>query len=166
MTGGSGKNLGGHFDDKAYKLPIRVYYEDTDFSGVVYHANYLKFAERGRSDFLRAAGVHHTDMLALTPPLAFVVTAMNIKFFAPARIDDELTVVTVFTAAKGARMLAYQAVWRDDDIVWQAEVQAACVDLDGRPRRMPREVADKLALCLSDTPPEGFVTSHEIGQEA
>ena len=69
--------MDGTFTDKIHKLDVRVYYEDTDFSGVVYHANYLKFAERGRSSFLRLAGVIHSDLLAHEPPLAFVVCAMN-----------------------------------------------------------------------------------------
>ena len=77
---------------EAFVTSVRVYYEDTDFSGVVYHANYLKFAERGRSDFLRFAGIHHSELLAMTPPLAFVVNAMQIEFLAPAKIDDELRV--------------------------------------------------------------------------
>ena len=147
------------FDGKFYVLPVRVYYEDTDFSGVVYHANYLRFAERGRSEFLRAAGVHHADLLTRDPPLAFVVTRMLIDFFIPARIDDELQVVTAFTRAKGPRLTALQLVRRDTEILWQAEVQAACIDLEGAPRRMPPDVVENMAAYLSDTPPQGFVVT-------
>ena len=100
--------MDGAFTDKIHKLDVRVYYEDTDFSGVVYHANYLKFAERGRSSFLRLAGVIHSDLLTYEPPLAFVVRGMNIEFVAPARIDDVLVVETIFTTARGPRLTAWQ----------------------------------------------------------
>jgi len=149
--------MNGRFEGQVHRLPLQIYYEDTDFSGVVYHANYLKFAERGRSDFLRGAGVNHSDLLALQPALAFVVTQMQIRFFAPARIDDQLVVDTCFTEARGPRLAAAQVVRRDDTILWQADVHAACVDLDGRPRRMPADIVEKMAPFLAAAPPEGFV---------
>ena len=105
--------MDGAFTDKIHKLNVRVYYEDTDFSGVVYHANYLKFAERGRSSFLRLAGVIHSDLLTHEPPLAFVVRGMNIEFVAPARIDDVLVVETIFTAARARadRLANHSSRW-------------------------------------------------------
>ena len=74
-----------------HRLPVRVYYEDTDFSGVVYHANYLRFAERGRSEFLHSCGIHHSDLFSRPDPLAFTVVNMNIDFLAPAKIDNDFS---------------------------------------------------------------------------
>ena len=146
--------MDGAFTDKIHKLDVRVYYEDTDFSGVVYHANYLKFAERGRSSFLRLAGVIHSDLLTYEPPLAFVVRGMNIEFVAPARIDDLLVVETIFTTARGPRLTAWQTIRRNGELLWQAEIQAACIDLDGKPRRMPATTVDQMAPWLTDKPPD------------
>ena len=146
--------MDGTFTDKIHELDVRVYYEDTDFSGVVYHANYLKFAERGRSSFLRLAGVIHSDLLTHEPPLAFVVRGMNIEFVAPARIDDVLVVETIFTTARGPRLTAWQTIRRNGELLWQAEIQAACIDLDGKPRRMPATTVDQMAPWLKDKPPD------------
>src|SRR3954451_12506655 len=79
---------------REHQLPVRIYYEDTDFSGVVYHANYLRYFERGRSDFLRLAGISHTDLGALPEPLVFAVARIDIRYYRPARIDDLIRVVT------------------------------------------------------------------------
>src|SRR5580698_6646220 len=86
----------GVFDGQAHLLPIRVYYEDTDFTGVVYHANYLRYFERGRSEFLRLAGVSHTELRVMDSPMAFVVARMEVDFVKPARIDDALVVRTQY----------------------------------------------------------------------
>ena len=88
----------GRFDGRDHLLPVRVYYEDTDFTGLVYHANYVRYFERGRSDFLRAIGVGHADLLEEAEPLAFVVSELNIRYLKPARIDDALVVRTVYEA--------------------------------------------------------------------
>ena len=90
--------------DRIHNLLVRVYYEDTDFSGVVYHANYLRFAERGRSEFLHACGIHHSDLFSRPDPLAFTVVNMNIDFLAPAKIDDRLAVISAYIFIKGARL--------------------------------------------------------------
>ena len=121
-----------------------VHYEDTDFSGFVYHANYLKFAERGRSNFLRLCGIEHKDLLDLEPQLAFVVSHMAIDFLAPGRIGDVLLVETLFTQIRGARLQAEQMISRDGVRLWHARLDAAIVDLDGRPRRFPKSHADIL----------------------
>src|SRR5215470_16995647 len=84
-----------------HRLPVRVYYEDTDFTGVVYHANYLRYFERGRSDFLRLRGVSHTSLRERAEPIAFVVRRMEIEFISPARVDDALLVRTAYAALKG-----------------------------------------------------------------
>ena len=123
-----------------HKLPIRIYYEDTDFSGVVYHAAYLKFFERGRTEALRACGVHHSEMLKRDEPLAFAVRKMTTEWLVPAKIDDLLEVRTRFLAAKGARMLLAQEIWRENSLLARAEVEAACMSLSGRARRLPSDL--------------------------
>lgn len=143
QQGGSGL-LVGSGAARCHLMTAQVYYEDTDFSGVVYHANYLKFAERGRSNFLRLVGVEHAHLLTLEPPLAFVVGQMHMDFLAPAKIDDVVLVETVFTRIQGARILAQQRISRDGAPLWQAAVVAAMIDLDGRPRRMPKAMAERL----------------------
>jgi len=133
-------DISGKIVDGVHRLPIRVYYEDTDFSGIVYHANYLKFAERGRSDFLRRVGVHHSEILELDPPLAFAIQKMEIEFLAPARIDDLLEVESRYTAARGARLEFEQVITRDGEPIWRAIIKAACIDTSGRPRRLTPEM--------------------------
>lgn len=134
----------GRFEGRTHLLPVRIYYEDTDFSGVVYHANYLRYFERGRSDFLRAGGVPHRLLLERPDPLALAVRALQITFLKPARIDDALVVVTRFRSLKGARMHLSQSILRDGDPLASAEVEAACIGLDGRPRRVPHDFAEKI----------------------
>ncbi|MHA7871790.1 MAG: tol-pal system-associated acyl-CoA thioesterase [Hyphococcus sp.] len=132
-------------DVRPFSLPIRIYYEDTDFSGVVYHAAYLKFFERGRTEALRACGVHHSELLARDEPLAFAVRKMTTEWLVPARIDDLLDVRTRFAAFKGARMFLDQEIWRDETMLARAAVEAACMSLAGRPRRLPADIAARLA---------------------
>lgn len=143
QQGGAGVLTGG-IGHISHLMTAPVHYEDTDFSGFVYHANYLKFAERGRSNFLRLCGIEHTDLLKLDPKLAFVVGHMAVDFLAPGKIGDLLLVETVFTKLRGARLLAEQLISRDATPIWQAKVEAAIVDLDGRPRRLPKSYADIL----------------------
>lgn len=125
----------GRFDGRQHLLPVRVYYEDTDFTGVVYHANYVRYFERGRSDFLRLAGIGHAELLQVDPPLAFVVARMDIAFVKPARIDDALVVRTAYDAVRGVRLLISQSIERAGEVLCRAEVTAVCIHLDGRPRR-------------------------------
>jgi acyl-CoA thioester hydrolase len=127
----------GRFDGREHILPVRVYYEDTDFTGVVYHANYVRYFERGRSDFLRLAGVAHAALAEREDPAAFVVTRMEIDFRKPARIDDALRVVTTYDEVKGPRLFIGQKILRGDELIAQAEVTAACITMDGRPRKPP-----------------------------
>ena len=127
-----------------HRLPVRVYYEDTDFSGVVYHANYLRFAERGRSEFLHSCGIHHSDLFSRPDPLAFTVVNMNIDFLAPAKVDDRLEVVSAYIFIKGARLHIKQAIMLDHRILWRADVHVACITAAGRPVRMPKDVSNLL----------------------
>ena len=134
----------GRFEGREHILPVRIYYEDTDFTGVVYHANYVRYFERGRSDFLRLAGVSHTDLLERDDPAAFVVTRMEIDFKRPAKIDDALQVRTTYDAAKGARLRITQRITRGEELIVQAQVSAACISLDGKPRKPPAGLVDAL----------------------
>ena len=138
--------LAGRIEGKVHVLPVRVYYEDTDFSGLVYHANYLKFCERGRSDCLRLLGVHHHELQRQQAgALGFVVRRMVCDFISPARIDEVLEVESRFVALSGARMEIAQAVTRDGETLFQAVVTAALVDGQGRPRRFPEPVIAALS---------------------
>lgn len=126
----------------AYTLVLRVYYEDTDYGGVVYYANYLKFIERGRTEALRALGV---DQVALKEAgLVFVVRRLTAEFLSPARFDDLLTVTTGITGIAGASVTMTQEVGRGDAPLFRATVQVACMDLSGRPRRLPTELRARL----------------------
>ena len=130
----------------AFKIEVRVYYEDTDFSGIVYHANHLKFFERGRTDALREIGVIHTQLLARDEPLVFAVRTMNVQWISPAKIDDLLQVNTWFITTRGARMELLQEIWRDDVLIAKAQVEAACLSAEGKPRRLPDDVISKFRL--------------------
>jgi acyl-CoA thioester hydrolase len=127
----------GRFDGRSHLLPVRIYYEDTDFTGIVYHANYLRYFERGRSDFLRLAGIHHSALLAGAEPLGFAVNRMELNFQKPARIDDALTVRTLFETMKGPRIFIAQQLERSGEILVTARVEVCCISLTGRPRKPP-----------------------------
>jgi acyl-CoA thioester hydrolase len=140
----------GAFVGREHRLPVRVYYEDTDFSGVVYHASYARFFERGRTDGLRLLGVGHTELLALPEPCAFAVTRLVIDFVSAARIDDALLVHTWFEEVKGPRLSIRQEISRAGALVARAEVAAACIrPADGRARRPPPGMAERLAPYLA-----------------
>jgi acyl-CoA thioester hydrolase len=121
---------------------VRVHYEDTDFSGYIYHANYVKFCERGRSEFLRAAGVDQNAMFATGD--VFVVRRMNCEFLRPGRFADELTVVSLPQSMAGARFNLVQKVMRGDEVLFTAEIMVAYIDRQGRPKRIPADMAQKL----------------------
>lgn len=125
-----------------HSLAVRVYYEDTDMAGVVYYANYLKFIERGRSEALRALGIDQSEMREAG--LVFVVRRLVADYLAPARFDDLLKVTTVPGSVRGASLAMSQTVWRADTELFRADVRIACMDLTGRPRRLPTEVREKL----------------------
>jgi len=134
----------GYFDGREHRFPIRVFYEDTDFSGVVYYANYLRFLERARSSFFRLAGIGHAELLERDPALAFVIRKINLDYRSSAKIDDVLTVVTTYDVFKGARLIVSQRIERGGTVILTADSEAACIDLEGRPRRAPKEMIDKL----------------------
>jgi len=136
-------DLAGRLTATGHVLPVRVYWEDTDAGGVVYHAGYLRFVERGRTDFLRLLGVDQGRILVETGA-AFVVRRMALDFLAPARLDDVLRVETAVAEVSGARAELAQDVWRDGTRLLAARVTVAMVGRDGRPRRLAPHVADAL----------------------
>ena len=138
----------GRLVGREHRLPVRVYYEDTDFTGVVYHANYARYFERGRSDFLRLAGIGHRELLGRPDPAAFVVTRLAIDFLKAAGIDDALVVHTTYDTVRGPRMWITQRLTREDEVIATAQVEAACIRPDGRPRRPPPELLQSLNRLL------------------
>ncbi|AWN40411.1 tol-pal system-associated acyl-CoA thioesterase [Methylobacterium durans] len=128
----------------AHALPVRVYYEDTDFSGFVYHASYLRFMERGRTELLRGLAGDQSDLHRDADGLVFVVRRMEIDYLKPARMDDGLTVLTATRDLRGASMHLAQAVRRGDETLVRAEVVVACVRA-GRAIRLPDSLRRALA---------------------
>ena len=145
-------DIAGRIEGRVHVLPIRVYYEDTDFSGFVYHANYLKFCERGRSDFLRLIGIHHHELhwSDSRGSMGFVVRHMVCDFKKPARIDDLLEVETRLTGLSGARLKIDQRVMRDGDLLFSGLATAALVDAAGRVKRFPPEMVKTIRPLLAE----------------
>jgi acyl-CoA thioester hydrolase len=135
------KALDGEIRDGRHHMSVRVYYEDTDFSGIVYHANYLRFMERGRTNHLRLLGAGHRALFEQAereaPGFAFVVRSMQIEFLKPARMDDVLDVVTAPEEVKGASITLHQRILRGDELLVEAHVRVAFV-ADGRARPIPK----------------------------
>jgi acyl-CoA thioester hydrolase len=163
MTRSDWPDIAGRLTDFGHVLPVRVYFEDTDFSGMVYHASYLRFMERGRSDFLRLAGVSHEALArgdvtvgpkpGLQPisggggtPLAFAVARMTIDFKKPARIDDVLAVETRVKEISAAVIKLAQVVRREASPLVAADVSVVLLNPAGRPQRIPKDVGEWLAL--------------------
>lgn len=139
----------GRFEGRDHLLPVRVYYEDTDFTGLVYHANYVRYFERGRSDFLRMIGIGHAQLLDGDQPMAFVIAEMKLAFLKPARIDDALVVRTLYNQIKGPRLLISQSIERAGEVLCRADVVAVCIHMDGRPRRPTDQLKAAVAPWLA-----------------
>lgn len=147
--------LAGAINNKTHKLTARVYFADTDFSGAVYHARYLEFLERGRSDLLRCLDVHHTDLLSAEGgPLYWAVGRMEIEFNASARIDDILRVETRVSFVGGARCQMAQQILRDNDVLIEANVTAALINEAGKPRRFLTDWKQKFQVMIDDSDAE------------
>lgn len=129
--------LSGELTPDGHILTQRVYYEDTDFSGVVYHARYLHFLERGRTDFLRCLGIEQHAMSTADESLVFVVHRMEIDFKAPARMDDVLSIRTITEKAAGAKLVLDQEIRREGALLIAARVIVAAINGRGRPQRLP-----------------------------
>ncbi len=136
MNATSDHPTAGRFVGRAHHLPVRVYYEDTDFSGLVYHANYLRFFERARSDMLRLAGVDQKAAFEGGNGV-YAVAELSIKYCRPARFDDALLIVSTVEQVKAATCLIHQRVMLGHEMVTDAKVTAAFLSPEGRPRRQP-----------------------------
>ncbi len=132
--------LAGRLIAGGHAMQVRVYYEDTDFTGIVYHANYLRFMERGRTNYLRLIGADHRALFEQTekeaPSFAFMVRSMKIDFLKPAFMDDLLEVRTLSREVSGASIVLVQRVMRGEEVLVEAEVRVAFVS-EGRPKRIP-----------------------------
>jgi acyl-CoA thioester hydrolase len=138
----------GFFEDKTHVLPLRIYYEDTDLSGVVYHANYLRYMERGRTEFFRRAGISKMAGLEQDDPTAWAIRNVTIEFLRPARLDDTLHVRTMLTGISGARLLARQQILAGDTLLTDGRIEACIITLTGKPRRIPADIRDLLTPFL------------------
>ena len=136
-------SLDGVIRDGRHRMQVRVYYEDTDFSGIVYHANYLRFMERGRTNHLRLLGAGHRTLFEQAeqeaPGFAFVVRSMRIEFLKPARMDDVLEVTTAPEEVKGASITLGQEVRRGEEALVTAKVRVAFIS-EGRAKPIPKSL--------------------------
>ena len=137
----------GRVESGTHRLPIRVYFEDTDAAGIVYYANYLKFAERARTEMLRLAGINQSEM-AKRYGMSFAVRDCAIDFRAPARLDDLIEVRSRFIELAGATLSGVQAIWRDADELVRLDVRVACLRGNGRPTRIPVPLRQALQLFI------------------
>ncbi len=132
----------------SHALPVRVYYEDTDHGGVVYYANYLRFMERARTEFLRAEGIE-LDTLDRDEGALFGVTQVNIRYMAPARFNDMLEVESRLLEAGGARLAFTQRILRGGEVLAEAEIRLACMDRQGKARRIPASALQTIKARIS-----------------
>ncbi|MCW2362899.1 MULTISPECIES: tol-pal system-associated acyl-CoA thioesterase [Sphingobium] len=134
----------GQFENGEHRFPVRVYFEDTDLSGVVYHANYLRYMERARSDMLRQLGIDQRAAQESGEGV-YAVTDVALRYRAPARLDDDLTVRSQLTQLGAARCVIAQSVWREDTELTRGSVTVAFLDSTGRPRRQPADWIDRFS---------------------
>lgn len=134
-------DIAGRMDGAIHRLPVRVYWEDTDAGGIVYHASYVRFLERGRSDFLRHLGIVQSRLAEGTGGVLFAVRTMTLDFLRPARLDDLVEVTTRAVEISGARLGLAQAVRRAGEDLLTATVTVAAIAPNGRPRRIPSDIA-------------------------
>jgi acyl-CoA thioester hydrolase len=151
MSTGIEQPYRGAFVGNAHYFALRVYIEDTDVGGVVYHARYLGFLERARSDMLRAAGIDQRAALENGEGV-YAVAELHIKYLKPARLDDDLVIVTHLVEVRAASCSILQKIMRGQDIVADASVTAAFLGPDGRLRRQPHEWSDKFKSLISAVP--------------
>ena len=149
MGGEGPKPADGVMRGAAHLFPLRVYFEDTDVAGIVYYANYLRFIERARSDMLRLIGVDQRGALEGGEGV-YAVAELAVKYRAPAKLGDELTVITKIEEVRAASVLIHQRVMRGDELLADARVTAAFLTSDGRPRRQPRVWVDAFQRLLGD----------------
>jgi acyl-CoA thioester hydrolase len=154
----SPRDLDGEIEGGRHVMAVRVYYEDTDFTGIVYHASYLRFMERGRTNYLRLIGADHRALFEETaaeaPGFAFVVRSLAIEFLKPARMDDVLAVTTAPVEVKGASLTLLQRVTRNDEVLVEAHVRVAFVS-GGRARPIPKPLRVALKADHDEREPGG-----------
>ena len=138
----------GSFDGMTHVLPISVYYEDTDLSGMVYHANYLRYMERGRTEFFRLSGIYKLAGLKEDEPTAWAIRSIQVNYHRPARLDDLIYVRTSLVGLSGARMKAIQRVTCGETLLVHGRIEACITTLTGKPRRLPKNVQQALAPFL------------------
>lgn len=133
-----------------HRLQLRVYYEDTDLAGIVYYANYLKFIERGRSEWIRSIGI---DQRALreTAGIVFAVRRVEADYLRPAVFDDELTATTELEGLSGARITLLQKILRDEVVLFSARVTLACLGTGNRPAALPEDIRRLLATSAENS---------------
>jgi acyl-CoA thioester hydrolase len=151
MTKASTSNGLGRFEGKTHILPLNIYYEDTDLSGFVYHANYLRFMERGRTECLRLAGAALAALDA-PEPTAWAILSADVRFRRPARLDDTVEVHTRLLSLAGARMTVAQQILLEGALLVEGRIEACIVTLTGRPRRVPDAVRNLLTPLLCEPP--------------
>lgn len=137
-------------EGNTFVFPVRIYYEDTDLSGIVYHANYLRYMERARTEFFRALGLRAANMEEADPS-AWALRKATIEYLRPAKFDDIVEVHTTVTALTGARLCANQLILRQHEVLTRSSIEACIISLTGKPRRIPAEVSDKVLPFLGET---------------
>ena len=141
----------GCFQKQAHHFPIRVYFEDVDFTGVVYHPNYLKYFERARTDALRLMGITPHDAFG-TAHGYFTIVDLGIKYRRPARLDDELLITSQITELKAASWVVHQRVMRGEEEVAHADIRVAFLSTEGRPKRQPKQWTEAYKVMLKKLP--------------
>jgi len=135
----------GFLEGKVHVLPISIYYEDTDLSGFVYHANYLRYMERGRTEFFRLAGISKMAGLDEEEPTAWTLRSVHVDYLRPARLDDIIHVRSRLIGLSGARMQAIQRITSNETLLVEGRIEACITTLTGKPRRLPKKVQETLA---------------------
>ena len=135
----------GFLEGKVHVLPISIYYEDTDLSGFVYHANYLRYMERGRTEFFRLAGISKMAGLDEEEPTAWTLRSVHVDYLRPARLDDIIHVRSRLSGLSGARMQAIQRITCNETLLVEGRIEACITTLTGKPRRLPKKVQETLA---------------------
>ncbi len=140
----------GRFEGRMHVLPLRVYYEDTDLSGVVYHVNYLRFMERGRTEFFRCAGIWLAKLDG-DEPMAWALRKARLEFHRPARLDDAIEVHSTFSDVTGVRVCADQKIMSNGKLLVEGWVEACLITLEGKLKRLPADVREKMLPFLNET---------------
>ncbi len=143
-------DLSGIIKNNTHFFQVRVFYEDTDFTGIVYHANYLKFAERGRTNFLRLLGINHSKLMNDKEPKYFVVYTMNTKFLGSSTIDDLLEVRSNFIGIEGVRLKINQDIFNGEKKVFSSDIEFALLNKNAKPLKFPNDMKMRIKKYLEN----------------